>query len=77
MQYPHVLDSNHISWSHLQPDVVLGIIHDVIKGSHGLVKLLNIVHITIKMRVPGKVGPVDPLEVTIVVMSEMLNVKYP
>ena len=36
VQHAHVLHGDHVPGRHLQPDVVLGVVHDVVKSPHGL-----------------------------------------
>ena len=36
VQHAHVLHGDHVPGRHLQPDVVLGVVHDVVKCPHGL-----------------------------------------
>ena len=49
--------------------MVLRVVHDVVEGSHGLVKLLDIVNITVQVRVSAKVRPVDAIEFTSMVVT--------
>ena len=58
-----------LTWLHLQSDVVLRVVHDVVEGSHGLVELLDIVNITVQVRVSAKVRPVDAVEFSSMIVT--------
>ena len=60
-----------LTWLHLQSDVILRVVHDVVEGPHGLVELLNIVNITVQVGVSAKVRPVDAVEFPSVVVTAM------
>ena len=77
MQDPLVLDSHHVSWRHLQADMVLFIVHQVIKCSHCQVQIIYLVQINIKMSVASKVTPVDSLQLSSgVVAGKECETKY-
>ena len=42
MHDPCVLDGHHVSWLHLQPDVILLRVHQVVKRPHRSVELLHL-----------------------------------
>ena len=92
MQDPGVLHSDHVPGHHLQTDVIITVVHDVVKEPHGLqvcqgllssslstphlVELLHGVEVAVQVRVAGKVGPVDPGQAAVVVMTyntEIMN----
>ena len=57
------------TWLHLQSDVILRVVHDVIESPHGLVELLDIVNITVEVRISAKVRPVDAIEFSPMVVT--------
>ena len=91
MQDPGVLHSDHVPRHHLQSDVVVRVVHDVVEEPHGLqvcqgllssslsachlVELLYGVEVAVQVRVAGKVGPVHPGQAAVVVMTCNIMIK--
>ena len=64
MQHPLVLHSHHVARQHLQADVVLLTVQQIIKGSHGLEQIIHFLQINIQMSVARKMTPVDSVQLT-------------
>ena len=79
MHNPCVLDGHHISRLHLQTDVILFRVHEIVKGPHGPVELLHLqevglqlVHLvdrSVEVGVASKVRPVQPHQLAASVVS--------
>ena len=70
MQDPLVLNSHHVPRHHLQPDMVLFTVHQIIKGSHSLEQIFHHLKVHIQMRITGKVAPVDSTQLTSSIVAE-------
>ena len=79
MHNPCVLDGHHISRLHLQTDVILFRVHEIVKGPHGPVELLHLQEVglqlahlvdrSVEVGVAGKVRPVQPHQLAASVVS--------
>ena len=49
MHNPCVLDGHHISRLHLQTDVILFRVHEIVKGPHGPVELLHLQEVGLQL----------------------------
>ena len=79
MHNPCVLDGHHISRLHLQTDVILFRVHEIVKGPHGPVELLHLQEVglqladlvdrSVEVGVASKVRPVQPHQLAAPVVS--------
>ena len=79
MHNPCVLDGHHISRLHLQTDVILFRVHEIVKGPHGPVELLHLQEVglqlahlvdrSVEVGVASEVRPVQPHQLAASVVS--------